>query len=153
MAKIIISLLIPLMVSCSVLNRNARSSVSTMCIDLLSARVAIDTPTPLCISKENYEEGVIYFVSFNDGTMIFHEGALAGFDVDEYTPLGSEHTKKYKIYWGNKDGKFWKKYVGGGVRIYYFDVNKESKKKYDNIIKSIRISKLWRPKSPASSNE
>lgn len=46
-----------------------------------------------------------------------------------------------------------KKYVGGGVRIYYFDVNKESKKKYDNIIKSIRIRKLWRPKSPASSNE
>ena len=116
-----------------------------MCVDLLSARVAIDTPTPLCINKENYEEGVIYFVSFNDGTMIFHEGALAGFDVDEYTPLGSEHTKKYKIYWGNKDGKFWKKYVGGGVRIYYFDVNKESKKKYDNIIKSIRIRKLWRP--------
>ena len=85
--------------------------------------------------------------------MIFHEGALAGFDVDEYTPLGSEHTKKYKIYWGNESGKFWKKYVGGGVRIYYLDVNKESKKKYDNIIKSIRIRKLWRPKSPASSNE
>lgn len=41
MAKIIISLLILLMVSCSVLNRNARFSVSTMCIDLLSARVAI----------------------------------------------------------------------------------------------------------------
>lgn len=85
--------------------------------------------------------------------MIFHEGALAGFDVDEYTPLGSEQTKKYKIYWGNENGKFWKKYVSGGVRIYYLDVNKESKKKYDNIIKSIRISKLWRPKSPASSNE
>ena len=76
-----------------------------------------------------------------------------GFDVDEYTPLGSEQTKKYKIYWGNENGKFWKKYVSGGVRIYYFDVNKESKKKYDDIIKSIRIRKLWRPKSPASSNE
>lgn len=85
--------------------------------------------------------------------MIFHEGALAGFDVDEYIPLGSEQTKKYKIYWGNENGKFWKKYVSGGVRIYYFDVNKESKKKYDDIIKSIRIRKLWRPKSPASSNE
>ena len=106
MAKIIISLLIPLLVSCSIQNRNARSSVSTMCVDLLSARVAIDTPTPLCINKENYEEGVIYFVSFNDGTMIFHEGALAGFDVDEYTPLGSKKTKKYKIYWGNKDGEW-----------------------------------------------
>ena len=144
-AKIIISLLIPLLVSCSVLNRNARSSVSTMCVDLLSARVAVDVPTPDCIRKENYEEGVIYFVSFHDGTMIFHEGALMGFDVDEYTPLGSEHTKKYKIYWGNENGKFWKKYVGGGVRIYYFDVNKESKKKYDNIIKSIRIRKFRRP--------
>ena len=41
MAKIIISLLIPLLVSCSILNRNARSSVSMMCVDLLSARVAV----------------------------------------------------------------------------------------------------------------
>lgn len=41
MAKIKISLLIPLLVSCSVRNRNARSSVSTMCVDLLSAMVAV----------------------------------------------------------------------------------------------------------------
>ena len=41
MAKIIISLLIPLLVLCSILNRNARFSVSTMCVDLLSARVAV----------------------------------------------------------------------------------------------------------------
>ena len=38
MAKIIISLLIPLLISCSILNRNARSSVSTMCVDLLSKK-------------------------------------------------------------------------------------------------------------------
>lgn len=67
-----------------------------MCVDLLSARVAVDVPTPDCIRKENYEEGVIYFVSFHDGTMIFHEGALMRFDVDEYTPLGSEHTKSIR---------------------------------------------------------
>ena len=36
-----ILLFIPLLVSCSVLNRNARFSVSTMCVDLLSARVAV----------------------------------------------------------------------------------------------------------------
>ena len=79
MAKIIISLLIPLLISCSILNRNARSSVSTMCVYLLSAMVAVDVPTP--------------------GN--FNEGALVGFDADKYTPLGSEHTKKYSIYWGN----------------------------------------------------
>ena len=130
------------MVSCSVLNRNDRSSVSTMCVDLLSARVAVDVPTPLCITNEHYAEGVIHFVSFNDGTIIFNEGTLAGFDADKYTPLGSEHTKKYSIYWGNENGKFWKKYVSGNVRVYYYNVNKESKKKYDNIITSIRIRKL-----------
>ena len=54
MAKIIISLLIPLMVSCSVLNRNARSSVSTMCIDLFSARVAIDFT--FALSDINYKK-------------------------------------------------------------------------------------------------
>ena len=153
MAKIIISLLIPLLVSCSVQNRNARSSVSTMCVDLLSARVAVDVPTPGNFRKGIYEGGVCYASTYHDGTIIFNEGTLAGFDADKYTPLGSEHTKKYSIYWGNENGKFWKKYVSGNVRVYYYNVNKESKKKYDNIIKSIRIRKLWRPKSPASSNE
>lgn len=71
MAKIIISLLIPLLASCSVLNRNARSSVSTMCVDLLSTRVAVDVPTPLCINNENYEEGVIYFVSLDEESTYF----------------------------------------------------------------------------------
>ena len=41
-----------------------------------------------------------------------------------------------------KNGKFWKKYVSGNVRVYYYNVNKESKNKYDNIITSIRIRKL-----------
>ncbi len=61
MAKIIISLLIPLLVSCSILNRNARSSVSTMCVDLLSARVAVDVPTPGNFRKGIYE-GVCFML-------------------------------------------------------------------------------------------
>ena len=113
-----------------------------MCVDLLSARVAVDVPTPGNFRKGIYEGGVCYASTYHDGTIIFNEGTLAGFDADKYTPLGSEHTKKYSIYWGNENGKFWKKYVSGNVRVYYYNVNKESKKKYDNIIKSIRIRKL-----------
>ena len=152
MAKIIISLLIPLLVSCSLLNRNAHSSVSTMCIDLLSARVAVDVPTPDNFRKGISEGGVCYASTYNDGTIIFNEGSFARFDVEDYKPSGSEHRKKYSIYWGNEKGKFWKKYISGNVRVYYYNVNKESKKKYDDIIKSIRIRKLWRQKSPESSN-
>ena len=101
MAKIIISLLIPLLVSCSVLNRNAHSSVSTMCIDLLSARVAVDVPTPDNFRKGISEGGVCYASTYHDGTIIFNEGSFARFDVEDYKPLGSEHRKKYSIYWGN----------------------------------------------------
>ena len=96
-----ILLFIPLLASCSVLNRNARSSESTMCVDLLSARVAVDVPTPGNFRKGIYEGGVCYASTYHDGTIIFNEGALVGFDADKYTPLGSEHTKKYSIYWGN----------------------------------------------------
>ena len=153
MAKIIISLLIPLLVSCSsVLNRNARSSVSTMCVDLLSARVAVDVPTPSNFRKGIYEGGVCYASTYHDGTIVFNEGSFARFEVEDYKPLGSEHRKKYSIYWGDEKGKFWKKYISGNVRVYYYNVNKESKKKYDDIIKSIRIRKLWRPKPPKRSN-
>ena len=102
MAKIIISLLIPLLVSCSILNRNARSSVSTMCVDLLSARVAVDVPTPGNFRKGIYEGGVCYASTYHDGTIIFNEESFARFDVEDYKPLGSEHRKKYSIYWGNE---------------------------------------------------
>ena len=64
MAKIIISLFIPLLVSCSTLNQNAHSSLKEVCIDLLSVRVTIDMPVPIRFDKENYEEGIIYTYIF-----------------------------------------------------------------------------------------
>lgn len=47
MTKKIISILIPLLVSCSTLNQNAHSSLKEVCIDLLSVRVTIDMPVPI----------------------------------------------------------------------------------------------------------
>ena len=84
MTKKIISILIPLLVSCSTLNQNAHSSLKEVCIDLLSVRVTIDMPVPIRIYKENYEEGIIYIYLFHDGIVLLHEGALMQFDKIKY---------------------------------------------------------------------
>lgn len=55
MTKKIISILIPLLVSCSTLklNQYAHSSLKEVCIDLLSVRVTIDIIHPMAIIKTN----------------------------------------------------------------------------------------------------
>lgn len=143
MTKKIISILIPLLVSCSTLNQNAHSSLKEVCIDLLSVRVNIDMPVSIRFCKEKYEEGIIYIYIFHDGIVFLHEGGLMQFDIDSYIPLDSVHTRKSSTYWGKNHGKFWKKYICGNVRLYYYNVNKEVKKKYDDIVKSIKISKRF----------
>ena len=94
MTKKIISILIPLLVSCSTLNQNAHSSLKEVCIDLLSVRVTIDMPVPIRFYRENYEEGIIYTYIFHDGIVFLHEGALMQFDIDSYIPSDSVLTRK-----------------------------------------------------------
>lgn len=139
----IISILIPLLVSCSVVNQKAHPSIRRECIDLLSVRIIVDIPIPIYFNKENYEEGVIYTYVFNDGVVFFHEEALMQFDIDTYPPFESVHTKKYSMYWGEEHGKLWKKYVFGNIRLYYYNVEKKAKKKYDEILKKVRIQKRY----------
>ena len=40
-------------------------------------------------------------------------------------------------------GNFGKKYICDSIRFYYYNVNKEDKKKYDDIVKSVRIDKRF----------
>lgn len=108
MTKKIISILIPLLVSCSTLNQNAHSSLKEVCIDLLSVRVTIDMPVPIRFDKENYEEGIIYTYIFHDGIVFLHEGALMQFDIDSYIPSDSVLTRKSSTYWGKSMGNFGK---------------------------------------------
>lgn len=139
--KIIICMLITFLVSCSTLNHKTRSSIKREQISLLSVKIIADMPTPTHYEKENYDEGVIYTYIFNDGVVLFFEGALMQFEPDAYTPQGSVRKNKCSIFWGEKHGKLWKKYVYGNVRLYYYNVNPKDKKKYDDILKTIKIGK------------
>ena len=147
MMKGIISILIMiLLVSCSSLNYKANPSIRRECFDLLSVKIIVDMPEPIHFEIVNYEEGVIYKYVFNDGVIFFFEGSLMQFDIDTYIPQDSVHKKIYSIYYGEEHGKFWKKYIYDNVRLYYFDVNKKDKKKYDNIFNTIKIQKLYNKK-------
>ena len=68
------------------------------------------------------------------------------FDIDSYIPSDSVLTRKSSTYWGKEHGKFWKKYICDSIRLYYYNVNKEDKKKYDDIVKSVRIDKRLKSK-------
>lgn len=104
-------------------------------------KIIADMPTPIHYEKENYDEGVIYTYIFNDGVVLFFEGALMQFEPDAYTPQKSIRKNGCSIFWGEEHGKLWKKYVYGNVRLYYYNVNPKDKKKYDDILKTIKIEK------------
>lgn len=127
--------------SCSTLNHKTRPSIKREQISLLSVKIIADMPTPIHYEKENYDEGVIYTYIFNDGVVLFFEGALMQFEPDAYTPQKSIRKNGCSIFWGEEHGKFWKKYVYGNIRLYYYNVNPKDKKKYDDILKTIKIEK------------
>lgn len=134
-------MLIPFLVSCSTLSHKIRPSIKREQISLLSVKIIADMPTPIHSEKENYDEGVIYTYIFNDGVVLFFEGALMQFEPDAYTPQKSIRKNGCSIFWGEEHGKIWKKYVYGNVRLYYYNVNPKDKKKYDDILKTIKIEK------------
>jgi hypothetical protein len=61
------------------------------------------------------------------------------FDMDSFKPSEVIHKQKYSIYGGKENGKFWKKYVCGGVRLYYYNVNTKDKIKYEKVIRTMKI--------------
>ena len=128
------------MASCMSPNQFEHPSTRRECIDLLTKKIILNIPTPIHLEKENYEEGVIYTYIFKDGGCIFiHEGALMQFELDSYKPSKVIHKQKYSIYCGRRNDKFWKKYVCGGVRLYYYNVNKKSKSKYEKVFRTMKI--------------
>lgn len=134
-------MLMPFLVSCSTLSHKTRPSIKREQISLLSVKIIADMPTPIHSEKENNDEGVIYTYIFNDGVVLFFEGALMQFEPDAYTPQKSIRKNGCSIFWGEEHGKLWKKYVYGNVRLYYYNVNPKDKKKYDDILKTIKIEK------------
>lgn len=126
--------------SCSSLKQMAHSSIKSERVDLLSKRIVVKMPNPVHSKKDNYEEGVVYIYTFNDGgCVIFHEGALMQFDVDSYKPSAIVNKKEHAIYIGEENHKCWRKDVCKGVQFYYYNVPTENKEKYDMLFDSIKI--------------
>lgn len=129
-------------VSCSSLNQMAYFSVESERVDLLSKSIVVKMLNPVHSHKENYEEGVVYIYTFNDGgCIIFHEGALMQFDVDSYKPSATVNKKGHTIYVGKENDRCWRKDVCKGVQFYYYNVPTEYKQKYDMIFDAIKILK------------
>lgn len=136
--NILVLLLISM--SCKSSNLNTLFSKDVEKIDLLSASILIDMPLPFHVDIEHYDEGVIYIYSLNDGGhILIHEGALMQFDWDFYIPSNVMHYKNYSIYTGETGSMAWGKYICSNIRIYYFNVKAKDKRKYDKILKTVKI--------------
>ena len=135
-----ISIFLLFWASCMSQNQFAYPSTRRECINLLTKKIVLNIPTPVYLKKENYEEGVIYTYIFKDGgCILIHEGALMQFDLDSYKPLKVTHKKTCFISYGIENDKFWKKCVYGSVRLYYRDVHKDNRPKYEKIFRTMKI--------------
>ena len=135
-----ISIFLLFLASCMSQNQFAYPSTRRECINLLTKKIVLNIPTPVYLKKENYEEGVIYTYIFKDGgCILIHEGALMQFDLDSYKPLKVTHKKTCFISYGIENDKFWKKCVYGSVRLYYRDVHKDNRPKYEKIFRTMKI--------------
>lgn len=147
MMKKIISLFFVILASSSTLDYNAPSSTKKECIDLLSVRVFVTLPFPYHSYKENYEEGVVCTYTFKDGGyLLLMEGALMQIEIDTYRPGKIVKKNKNIIISGQHRGKLWKKYVSDNTRIYYGNVDKRYKAKYDRLLRTIKIIRYSRNK-------
>lgn len=137
--KIIIFILGFALLSCSI-NKKENVSFKIERQKLLSKEIEMRLPIPFHIQKNNYEEGVIYFYSFIDSAYIIaFEGSMMEFSIDKYQAQKIKEKNQKKIYIGVENDKFWRKDVFEGVRIYYDNVPKKSKKIYDKVLDEIKI--------------
>lgn len=139
--KKILSILLFFCISCSSFNQMTLHSKRNS-IDLLSVRVLMNMPNPIHSKKENYEEGVVYIYTFNDGgCVILHEGALMQFEIDSYKPTVIVNKKEHTIYIGKENDSCWRKDIYKNVRFYYYNVPTKHKKIYNMIFDTIKIIK------------
>ena len=97
-------------------------------------------PIPFHIQKDNYEEGVIYYYTFPDSAyIVVLQGSMVDFPMDKYPPNKTKVNNKKKTSVGMENNKFWRKDVYEGVRVYYGNVPKRSKRIYDNVLDETKV--------------
>ena len=107
---------------------------------LLSKEIEMQLPSPFHIQKDNYEEGVIYYYSFPDSAyIIVLQGSMMDFPMDKYHPHKTMVNNQKTIIVGIENNKFWRKDVFEGIRIYYDNVPKKSKRIYDRVLDEIKV--------------
>lgn len=107
---------------------------------LLSKEIEMLLPIPFHIQKDNYEEGVIYYYTFPDSAyIVVLQGSMVDFPMDKYHPNKTKVNNKKKTSVGMENNKFWRKDIYEGVRVYYGNVPKRSKRIYDNVLDETKV--------------
>lgn len=85
--------------------------------------ISLNLPSQHRITKEIYEEGIIYYVLLKYGCIIITEGANMSFDIDSFPPTNDAEKDNYLS--GINNTCFWRKEQFGRIRVYCRTYNLE----------------------------
>lgn len=109
---------------------------SSISDSLLHHKYTITLPDqPIHTQKERWSEGVFCIYSFNDGaSIILTEGSLMEFSFQSYSFSKEIHNS------GILDRKFRRhRSLNNVIEVYYYNVGRKSKRKYNRILRSVKV--------------
>lgn len=122
------------MVSCTPNNYYKMATLNFMDSD-----VSIALPPQHILKREQYEEGIIYYIYTTEGYIIVTEGANMLFSMDHYSSKPKKH-KTHLYQSGIENNSYWRKESLGKIRIYgnAHHANKHEIRSINRICNSIR---------------
>lgn len=127
------------------MNSSCAAVKETTTLPLLSCQIGLLLPhNEFRIKRENYEEGVFYTLFNRNGAyIIVFEGALMQFlPEDTASTFQIRRYKERTVSMGVANNLFYRKDSIGGVRLFYNRVTAESKKSFDKILNSAKITHI-----------
>lgn len=123
-------------VSCSSLEYGQVQKIE---VDLMTVHAVLTVPKPIKIHREQYEEGVVYALSFLKGEVILVcEGSLMQFSVDQYKTLQMKKNSNVVVAEGKNGEKCWRNDAYPKFKICYDNVSRRNKKMFDAILNNVK---------------
>lgn len=131
----IVLLITFIIISC----KSVGTDTEMVTLNFIDSNISIALPPQHILKREQYEEGIIYYIYTKEGYIIVTEGANMLFSIDHYSSKNMKH-KSHLYQSGIENNSYWRKESLGRIRIYgnTHNANKHEIKSINRICNSIR---------------